>query len=244
MDCKIQTDTLLRIFEAREGPGMVHTQKKYQAFNAKDEGYQRFLRAMFDSKIAPGSTVTQTDLCKIMNMSVTPLRECLVLLEEYGLVEVRPRAGDRVVYPDISFFRENMQFRTVIESNALPSFVEKADINFLESLRRSHEDCLNRISTAEDPDKISLALYVLDRTLHAEIVKALHNRSISAAHTRLQDNIHLSRLVHVQLTYRNSTMDTIEEHLLLIDAAIKRDEKAACAALKTHLRASTHRTFT
>jgi len=223
---------------------MLHAPKKYQAFNAKDEGYQRFLRAMFDRKIAPGSTVTQTDLCKIMNMSVTPLRECLVLLEEYGLVEVRPRAGIRVVFPDISFFRENMQFRTMIETNALPNFVEKADIDFLESLRSSHEDCLSRISTGEDPERISVELYELDRILHTEIVKALHNQSISAAHTRLQDNIQLSRLVHVQLTYRISTTDTIEEHLLLIDAAIKGDSIAASAALKSHLRASTHRTFT
>ena len=223
---------------------MEHAPNNYQAFKASDEGYQKFLRAMHGHKIAPGSTVTQTDLCEILDMSVTPLRECLVLLEEYGLVEVRPRAGVRVVYPDISFFRENMQFRTIIETNALPNFVEKADIDFLESLRSSHEDCLNRISTGEDPERISIELYALDRVLHTGIVKALRNQSISAAHTRLQDNIHLSRLVHVQLTYRNSTMDTIEEHLLLIDAAIKRDEKAASAALKTHLRASTHRTFT
>ena len=222
---------------------MEHAAKKYQAFNSKDEGYERFLRALFDHKITLGSTVTQTDLCNILDISVTPLRECLVLLEEYGLVEVRPRSGVRVVYPDASFFRENMQFRSIIETNALPSFVEKSDINFLESLRRSHEDCLNRISTTEDPESIALEFIVLDRTLHTEIVKALHNRSISAAHLRLQDNLHLSKLVHVQLTYRDNTFDTIEEHLLLINAAIKRDMEATNAALKSHLRASTHRTF-
>lgn len=244
MDCKIQADTLLRTFGAREGPRMEQTPKKYQAFNANDEGYQKFLRAMHDHKIIPGSVVTQTDLCDILDMSVTPLRECLVLLEEYGLVEVRPRAGVRVVYPDISFFRENMQFRTVIESNALSSFVEKADINFLESLRSSHEDCLNRITTTENPEKISLELYELDRILHLAIVNALHNRSIAAAHLRLKDNLTLSKLVHVQLTYRENTLDTIEEHLLLIDAAIRRDKKAANDALRSHLRASTHRTFT
>lgn len=223
---------------------MEHAARKYQAFNAKDEGYQEFLRAMHDRKIAPGSTVTQTDLCEILDMSVTPLRECLVLLEEYGLVEVRPRAGVRVVDPDITFFRENMQFRTLIESSALSSFVEKADISFLESIRSSHEECLCRVSTAEDQLGISREVAVLDRMLHVEIVKALRNRSISAAHLRLLDNFNLSKLVHIQLTYRENTGDTIEEHLLLINAAINRDQKAASAALKAHLRASTHRTFT
>ena len=223
---------------------MEHAPKIFQAFHATDAGYQRFHQALLDRKITLGSTVTQNDLCEILDMSVTPLRECLVLLEECGLVEVRPRAGVRVVYPDVSVFRENMQFRTVIESNALPSFVEKADLNFLESLRSTHEDCLNRISTAEDSEAISAEMCVLDRALHAGIVEALRNRSISAAHTRLQDNIHLSRLVHVQLTYRENTFDTIEEHLLIINAAIQRDKKAANAALRSHLRASTHRTFT
>jgi len=223
---------------------MEQTPRQYQAFTANNEGYQKFIRAMHDRKIAPGSTVTQTDLCDILGMSVTPLRECLVLLEEYGLVEIRPRAGVRVVDPDVSFFRQNMQFRNVIETSALPSFVEKADMNFLEPLRLAHEDCRDRLTAAKDPEGISQEVSALDRTLHVEIVKTLRNRSISAAHLRLLDNFNLSKLVHIQLTYRENPLDTIEEHLQLIAATIDRDQKAASAALRSHLRASTHRTFT
>ncbi|MEO9895570.1 MAG: GntR family transcriptional regulator [Paracoccaceae bacterium] len=232
------------VFEPRKGLEMEQAPPKHQAFYTKHEGYQKFIQAMHDLKIAPGSTVTQTDLCEILEMSVTPLRECLVLLEEYGLVTVRPRAGVQVVNPDVSFFRENMQFRTLIETNALSSFVEKADMSFLEPLRRSHEDCLDRVSTAKDPESISKEVAALDRILHVEIVEAMRNRSISAVHHRLLDNFNLSKLVHIQLTYRENTADTIKEHLLLIDAAMNRDQTAAHDALRSHLRASTHRTFT
>ena len=37
------------------------------------------------------------------------------LLEEFGLVEVKPRAGIRVVYSEVTFIRENYQFRSLIE---------------------------------------------------------------------------------------------------------------------------------
>jgi DNA-binding GntR family transcriptional regulator len=224
---------------------MEHAQQEYQAFNAKDEGYQRFLKALREGDIGPGSKVTQTDLCDILKMSVTPLRECLVLLEEYGLVEVRPRAGVRIVYPDISFFRENMQFRTIIESNALPSFVEKAEPEFLLSLRKTHEECRERCRTIDDFISIyPEELHSLDTSLHAGIVEALQNKSISAAHIRLHDNLSICKLVHIQRTYRRDLLDTIDEHLVLIDAMLERNIDVALDALNAHLRASTYRTFT
>lgn len=243
-DCEIQFGGLIVDFEAREGSEMEHTKTKYRAFGSNNEGYQTFLRSMHEGIIEPGSTVTQTELCKKMNMSVTPLRECLVLLEEYGLVEVRPRAGIKIVYPDISFFRSNMQFRTIIEKSALPSFVEKSEDEVLDSLQLEHIEGREKIQKLDDISSTVEELAKLDKYLHSNIVEALHNTSISAAHHRLQDNLSLCKLVHTELTYRQNLIDTYDEHLVLIEAVKERDYNAAIAALNAHLRASTYRMFT
>lgn len=220
------------------------TQTKYKDFGSNNEGYQTFLHSMHAGIIEPGSTVTQTELCKKMNMSVTPLRECLVLLEEYGLVEVRPRAGIKIVYPDISFFRSSMQFRTIIERSALPSFVEKSEDKLLHSLQLTHVDGRERVIKPHDISSIIEELGKLDRHLHSSIVNSLHNTSISAAHHRAQDNLSLCRLAHTPLTDRQNLIDTYDEHLVLIEAVIKRDMDAAISALNAHLQASTYRMFT
>lgn len=207
-------------------------------------GYLRFLAAFRDGLVKPGEVVTQQDLCRILGLSLTPLRECLVLLEDYGLVEVRPRSGIRIVYPEISFFRENMQFRTIIEARAVARHAEDADPAPVAALRRDHLDCLLRLQSDEDLATIKPAMRTLDQVLHAAIVAALHNRAITAAHARLQDNLSIAKQVHQQAVFRRQLIETVNEHVAILDAVLARDPAAAVRALESHLRSSTHRTFT
>ena len=86
-----------------------------------NEGYRRFREALQSGKLEAGMVVTQHDLCELLGLSLSPLRETLVLLEEFGLVEIKPRTGIRIVYPEVAFIRENYQFRIMIEVYALRS---------------------------------------------------------------------------------------------------------------------------
>src|SRR5690348_15830023 len=76
-------------------------------------GYRRFRQAMQEGRLQPGLFVTQNELCAIVGITLTPLPETLVLLEEFGLFEVKRRAGIQIVYPEVAFIRENYQFRSV-----------------------------------------------------------------------------------------------------------------------------------
>ena len=56
-----------------------------------NEGYRRFREAMQAGKLQAGMVVTQNELCDLLGLSLSPLRQTLVLLEEFGLVEIKPR---------------------------------------------------------------------------------------------------------------------------------------------------------
>ena len=73
---------------------------------ADNEGYRRFREAMQAGILTPGMVVTQNELCELIGLSLSPLRETLVLLEEFGLVEIKPRTGIRIVYPEVALIRE------------------------------------------------------------------------------------------------------------------------------------------
>ena len=49
-----------------------------------NEGYRRFRDAMQNGKLQAGMVVTQNELCDLLGLSLSPLRETLVLLEEFG----------------------------------------------------------------------------------------------------------------------------------------------------------------
>lgn len=208
-----------------------------------NDGYRRFRSAMQSGVLRAGMVVTQNELCELLGLSLSPLRETLVLLEEFGLVEIKPRTGIRIIYPEVAFIRENYQFRIMIEEFALRSFGDTVTEEWLANMRESHEECRSGLTDGGPFEDEQIRFLALDARLHREIVEALGNRAILDTHQRLQENIRMAQQVHRRPGFRSALLDTVNEHLAVISALERKDVEGAVAALEAHFRASTHRTF-
>ncbi len=207
------------------------------------DGYRRFREALQQGRLQPGMMLTQNELCDLLGLSMSPLRETLVLLEEYGLVEIKPRTGIRIVFPEVAFIRENFQFRIMIETHALRAFGDKVTDAWLSTMRLRHEECRVALEDLSQFDELQGRLKSLDTKMHRDIVESLDNRAILETHTRLQDNLGMARRAHQRSVYRGQLIDTINEHMAVLACLENRDLPGAVAALEAHFRASTHRTF-
>jgi DNA-binding GntR family transcriptional regulator len=187
--------------------------------------------------------VTQNELCELLGLSLSPLRETLVLLEEFGLVEIKPRTGIRIIYPEVAFIRENYQFRIMIETYALRAFGDMVTDAWLITMRMRHEDCRKALTGAGPFEAVQSQIVALDRKMHRDIVEALDNRAILETHTRIQENLGMARRVHRRSIYRGQLIEAIDEHLDIIACLERRDVPAAVATLEAHFRGATHRTF-
>lgn len=205
-------------------------------------GYRRFRQAMQEGRLQPGMVVTQNELCTILGISLTPLRETLVLLEEFGLVEVKRRAGIHVVYPEVAFIRENYQFRSVLEIHALRTFLPRAGRQWLIDMRTRHHNLRDVASNEAVVADLNTSFTTLDSDMHLSFVETLENRAISAAYARIMDNINLARQVHDRVALRTRVMDSLGEHLAILDSIEKGDAEGAVANLERHFRASAYRT--
>lgn len=205
-------------------------------------GYRRFRQAMQEGRLQPGMIVTQSELCAILGISLTPLRETLVLLEEFGLVEVKRRAGIHVVYPEVAFIRENYQFRSVIELHAIRAFLPRAGRQWLADMRARHQDLRDAASNEAVAADLNRTFTTLDSDMHVSFVEALENRAISAAYARIMDNINLARQVHDRIALRTRVLDSLREHLSILDSIEKGDAEGAVTYLELHFRASAYRT--
>ncbi len=198
---------------------------------------------MDSGKLEAGMVVTQNELCDLLGLSLSPLRETLVLLQEFGLVEIKPRLGIRIIYPEVAFIRENYQFRIMIEINALRSFGQVVTPEWLAQMRQIHEDCRLRL-TSDDPfEETQKCFAKIDGRMHREIVASLGNRAILDTHERLHENIRMAQRVHRRPGFRGALIDTIDEHLKVISGLERRDIEGAVEAMEAHFRAATHRTF-
>jgi GntR family transcriptional regulator, rspAB operon transcriptional repressor len=208
-----------------------------------NEGYRRFRVALQDGRLEAGMTVTQNELCDLLGLSLSPLRETLVLLEEFGLVDIKPRTGIRIVYPEVAFIRENYQFRVLIETAAIRAFATSVTKAWLDEMRARHAQSRLEMEDPQLPDDVQSRFLSLDLDMHRAFVEVLDNRAILHTHGRLQDNIGMARRVHRRLYFRKQLIDTIDEHLKILDSLEARDVDSAVANLEAHFRASTYRTF-
>lgn len=214
-------------------------------FRHSNLGYNRFCEALNDNRLSAGMTLTQSQLSKVLGISLSPLRETLVLLEEYGLVEIKPRAGIRIFYPDVSFIRENMQYRSMIEVFAMPVFVRNVTDEWLTDIRAKHLELQAEWRAHRgDRDPVSQGKsQLLDRLFHVGIVKPLSNDAIISTHKRVRHNVHIARKVHQTSFGKAHYLDTIDEHMRVLDAVQAGDATEAISALEAHFRAATHRIF-
>jgi len=214
-------------------------------FQHSNLGYNRFCEALSDNRLSAGMTLTQSQLSELLGISLSPLRETLVLLEEYGLIEIKPRAGIRIFYPEVSFIRENMQFRSMIEVFAMPVFVRNVTEKWLTDMRSRHFELQAEWRTHKhDRDDASASKSrLLDRLFHGGIVEPLSNNAIQSVHKRVGHNVHIARKVHQTSFGKAHYLDTIDEHVRVLDAVKSGDTAAAIAALEAHFRAATHRLF-
>ena len=167
-----------------------------------------------------------------------------MLLEEFGLVEIKPRTGIRIVYPEVAFIRENFQFRIMIELYALRGFGEAVTDEWLANMRARHEECRKELmAIGSFDDRPAPGLRTLDRQLHRDIVEALDNRAILETHDRLQENLDMAQPRPPALRLSGAADRHGRRAPAVITCLEQRDVPGAVSALEAHFRASTHRTL-
>ena len=56
-------------------------------------GYIAFFDALIEGRLKLGQTLTQDELCRVLGLSLSPMRETTTLLEAEGLITVRKKVG-------------------------------------------------------------------------------------------------------------------------------------------------------
>lgn len=209
----------------------------------RNVGYERFRAALLDGSIRLGSTLTQADLCDLLGMSLSPMRETMTLLQEEGLITVRKRAGVQVFSPDIDFFRANFQMRILLEKEAVKRFARNASLELLDSLIERHEACLADLRQAHDAMDFVVPVAELENAFHLTIIDSVANPVISEAHMRAYSNTRLFRLAHPVPYALETQSSALREHVDVLRRARERDASGAHDALDVHFRAVMNRTF-
>jgi DNA-binding GntR family transcriptional regulator len=111
--------------------------------------YDTLTRMIGELEFAPGVRLVEADLAAHFQMSKTPIREALLLLQADGLVKLEPYQGATVTWLSIDEYEELIYIQDSLEQPALPRIAERMTrrdfddlarlVRRLERRRRDHD---------------------------------------------------------------------------------------------------------
>lgn len=114
-----------------------------------------------NGRLPAGTRLRQNDLARRFNVSTTPIREALGILERQGLARIDPQRGATVFVPTEDDLREHYEIRIALETLAACRAAER----FTAEDAASAAAVLDEMRTCRDP-----SLYVkLNTEFHARI---------------------------------------------------------------------------
>jgi DNA-binding GntR family transcriptional regulator len=111
----------------------------------REQVFEEIQRAILEKRLKPGDHIRENELTDALQVSRTPVREALVLLERDGLVEISPNRGCFVREFDAHDIREIFELRTALENLTAQLIVDRLqeiDFHYLEELIRQQEESI------------------------------------------------------------------------------------------------------
>lgn len=197
--------------------------------NLHEQVAQRLRQMLVEGRIAPGAKLNERELCEVLDVSRTPLREAIKMLAAEGLVELVPNRGAIAVSLGEEDIRHTFEVMGGLEAMSGELAAQRITDQELAELRALHFEML-AAWTRRDLSNY----YRLNALIHRAINAAAKNPVLSATYDRVNARLHALRFRSNQDEEKWKT--AVKEHEQMIDALAARDAKAMRAVLATHLK--------
>lgn len=87
--------------------------------NSRAYAYRLLRSNIMTLRLKPGEAIKESELCRLLNMSRTPIHEAVTALKDEWLVEVSPQSSTKVMLIDPTLMKEGYQARVLLESALL-----------------------------------------------------------------------------------------------------------------------------
>ena len=195
----------------------------------KDRVYQNIKFQIIIGLLKPGTRLPEEELSKAMNISRAPIREAFNRLEKEGFVTVIPRKGAAVSKVTAQAIEDLFEIRETLESLAVKKSKGKISIEELEEVGNGFKKFINKSTNTEN----CIQYLSLDKKFHDLLSQNCGNKKLIDLLANLQEQIHWLRNISLKrITFAGS----VGEHLAIIEALQKNDEKLILKTLLQHLK--------
>jgi len=198
----------------------------------REKAYRIIRNRIVTCEFSPGSPLNERELCEMICVSRTPIREALNRLEKEKLVFITSQKGATVSTITPRVIDEIYQLRDVLE----PYVVSMVTPTFsAETLQRFRKRFATKSSGPYED------LVALDSELHYAIISAFGNEYLNDLMGNMFTQNERIRFLSTRVPERLG--ETVQEHLAIVDAMLARDTQKAADAMREHLKRSRYAAF-
>ncbi|MDK3074990.1 GntR family transcriptional regulator [Sedimentitalea sp. JM2-8] len=180
-------------------------------------------------KIASGMRLNEIELCKLMGISRTPLREAIKILEAESLIEIRPHRGASVAEIKTETLNEIFQVLAPLEQLALELAMARMSDEEYKLVQATH-DRMMVCYHAQDRE----GCFLNDIAFHNQIVSFAGNEVLQAIHTNLMNRSQRGRYFAPRFS-QVKLDEAMAAHEELISAIMDRNIPSASRIMHDHV---------
>ena len=189
---------------------------------------QRLRQMLVEGEIAPGAKLNERELCELLNVSRTPLREAIKTLAAEGLVELLPNRGAIAVQLDEADVLNTFEVMAGLEGQSGELAARRVTPEELAEIEAMHFE-MKAAYTRRDLSNY----YRLNAAIHGAINTAARNPVLTA--TYHQVNARLQALRFRSNLDGEKWTRAMTEHDRMIEALRERDGATLRDVLVAHL---------
>lgn len=176
----------------------------------------------------PGARLVERKMSAELDVSRTPVREALKLLEADGLIGISRNKGAQVLAYDAAEARALFEVLSALESLAAQKLAETISIQTLDKLEDLHAHMLRHFRETQVQ-----AYFDINSLIHDTIVTECGNALLCHTHKRLIARARRGRFMAIMDPARLA--QAVAEHETLMEALRQRDPELAGMTWRTHL---------
>lgn len=185
----------------------------------KNQIYIEIRRAIIMGHYKPGERLKVEEIAQTYQTSISPVRDALQMLQQEGLITIRPRSGYFITRITLKELRDLFDLRNILELAALDRSVQRITPEQMAALEKVHA------GFSGDDDESYDRYTEENRRFHYLLAEASGNQELAHTLGRILDR--LARFMVIRHAGR-----TLEEtHARILEALRQRDLDAARQAL-------------
>jgi DNA-binding GntR family transcriptional regulator len=181
-----------------------------------------------EGELAPGSRISERELCARFGISRTPLREALKVLAREGLVDLLPHRGARVAQLDPRDVADMFDVMAALEALAGRLAAPRITASELDEIRALHFEMLAAHARRDLP-----TYFRRNQAIHEALLNAARNPVLASTYRGLAGRIRRARYVANMSPERWD--EAVAEHEAILDALATRDGERLSRLLGEHL---------